>query len=233
MLKIISEIGINHNGNFNWINELVRQSSVGGADYVKIQLYTSKLVWGDDSRKKFEFTFDQVKRIKEFCDFHQIRFLATVNDYEKLEWCEKLNLMEYKISSFILSKDLEFVKQVVDTGKTVYISLGMWKEDYMPFEKENIKYLYCISKYPTYWDEMKDFPEIFDGKPFYGYSDHTHGLGACLLAISRGAQIIEKHFTLNKAAKGNDHIGSMDLIELKILNSSGRELSNSRRKIIG
>ena len=212
---------------FKWINEMIRQSKIGGADYAKIQLYTSQLIWGDDSRKGNEFTFEQVCRIKDLCQTHQICFLATVNDAEKLEWCEKLGQQEYKVSSLILKRNLEFVREVVQTGKIVYIPLGMWEKEELPFDDENVRYLYCVSKYPTYWDEMKNFPKSFDGKLYYGYSDHTHGLGACFLAISRGAQIVEKHFTLNKAAEGSDHIGSMNFEELKILSAYGRELSNA------
>lgn len=230
-MKIISELGINHNANFHWINEMIRQSKIGGADYVKIQLYTSKLIWGDDSRKKYEFTFDQVRCIKDLCHTHQIRFLATVNDSEKLEWCEQLGQEEYKVSSLILKKNLEFVREVVKTGKIVYIPLGMWEKKELPFDNKNVRYLYCMSKYPTYWDEIKNFPKLFDGDPYYGYSDHSYGLGACLLAISHGAQIVEKHFTLNKAAEGNDHIGSMNLEELKILSTYGREISNVYKAI--
>ena len=55
-MKIISEIGINHNGDFRKIEELIRQSAIGGADYAKFQLYDSKRVFGDESRKRNEFT---------------------------------------------------------------------------------------------------------------------------------------------------------------------------------
>ena len=71
-MKIISEIGINHNGDFRKIEELIRQSAIGGADYAKFQLYDSVRVFGDESRKKNEFTFDQVKMIKSICEAHNI-----------------------------------------------------------------------------------------------------------------------------------------------------------------
>lgn len=234
MVKIISEIGINYDGNFDLINEMIRQSKLGGADYAKFQLYSSRLIWGDDSRKQNEFTFEQVQKIKELCHVNGIQFLATVNDIEKLEWCEKLEQEEYKVSSLILKRDLDFVRKVVDTGKLVYIPLGMWEDKKLPFQESNVRYMYCVSKYPTYWDQLTNFPQEFDGRPFYGYSDHTYGISAVLLAISRGAQIVEKHFTLNKAAVGvKDHIGSMNLEELKILGTYGRELSQMRQAVYG
>ena len=62
-LKIISEIGINHNGDFRLIEELIRQSAEGGADFAKFQLYDSVRVFGDKSREKNEFSYDQVETI--------------------------------------------------------------------------------------------------------------------------------------------------------------------------
>ena len=232
MFNIISEIGINYDGNFDLINEMIRQSKMGGADYAKIQLYTSKLIWGDDSRKKNELNFEQVKKIKELCEILDIQFLTTVNDLEKLEWCEKLDQKVYKVSSYILKNDKNFVQEVINTGKLVYVPLGMWDSKNMPFNEKNVRYMYCVSNYPTYWDQLTNFPNKFDGKPFYGFSDHSYGISACLLAISRGAQIIEKHFTLNKASSGaRDHIGSMNLDELKILSTYGRELHMLKQTI--
>ena len=79
-MKIISEIGINHNGDFRLIEELIRQSALGGADYAKFQLYDSKRVFGDDSRKRNEFTYRQVSQIKEICEAYGIGFFASVFD---------------------------------------------------------------------------------------------------------------------------------------------------------
>ena len=73
-IKIISEIGINHNGDFRKIEELIRQSKIGGADYAKFQLYNSVRVFGDESRKQNEFTFKQVRQIKDICDNYGITF---------------------------------------------------------------------------------------------------------------------------------------------------------------
>ena len=98
-MKIISEIGINHNGDFRKMEELIRQSSIGGADYAKFQLYNSVRVFGDESRKKNEFTFNQVKTLKEICDYYNIEFFASVFDEEKLEWCKDIGVNLYKIAS--------------------------------------------------------------------------------------------------------------------------------------
>jgi len=230
-LVIISEIGINHNGNFKYIEEMIRQSAFAHADIAKFQLYTSKLVFGDDSRKKYEFTFEQVKIIKSLCDSYGIQFLASVFDEEKLDWCEKLNVVSYKIASRTLLTNPTLCEKVIKTGKPVLASLGMWPDTSdPPYHDPNISYLRCISQYPTSIRDIKQFKfgesSIFGGWRFrvVGLSDHSYGVSSCLYAIANGAKVIEKHFTLDKSMEGNDHIGSMNQDELIILTTYGREI---------
>ncbi len=220
-MKIISEIGINHNGDFRKMEELIRQSSIGGADYAKFQLYNSVRVFGDESRKKNEFTFDQVKTLKEICDYYNIEFFASVFDEEKLEWCEDIGVNLYKIASRTVVKEKRLCKDIIKTNKPVYISLGFWEENSLPFRGSNIKYLNCISKYPTSYSHLEKFS--YDDK-IVGLSDHSYGIAYALHNISLGAKVIEKHFTLNRSDIGNDHIGSMDLNELKLLREYGNQL---------
>ena len=225
-IKIISEIGINHNGDFRKIEELIRQSQIGGAYYAKFQLYNSVRVFGDESRKQNEFTFKQVRQIKDICDNYGITFFASVFDEEKLEWCEKLNVSLYKIASRTVVKEPRLCEQIIATKKPVYISLGFWEEESLPFEGDNIKYLNCISKYPTSVLDFKRFE--YDDK-IVGLSDHSYGISYALYNIADGAKVIEKHFTLNKGMNGNDHIGSMTLEELKLLKEYGNQIESIDR----
>jgi N,N'-diacetyllegionaminate synthase len=227
-MKIISEIGINHNGDFRRIEELIRQSALGGADFAKFQLYSSQRVFGDDSRKKNEFSFEQVAKIKQICDYYGIEFFASVFDEEKIEWCEELGVERYKIASRTVVAEPELCKKVIALGKTTYISLGFWSERELPFVEDNIQYFNCISKYPTSCLDVKDFS--YD-KNIIGLSDHSYGISYALFNISKGASFIEKHFTLDKSMDGNDHIGSMNLSELKLLRKVGNELFNIKRAI--
>jgi len=222
-MKIISEIGINHNGDFRKIEELIRQSAIGGADYAKFQLYDSMRVFGDDSRKKNEFTFQQVRQIKDMCDVHGIEFFASVFDEEKIDWCEALDVNLYKIASRTVVKEPELCEKIIDTGKLVYVSLGMWENHWLPFGRKNVKYFNCISKYPTSFLDLEKFHFDVD---VVGLSDHSYGPAYALYNIAHGAQVVEKHFTLNKGMKGNDHIGSMDLAELKTIKEYGQQFNN-------
>ena len=172
-ITIISEIGINHNGDFRKIEELIRQSKTGGADYAKFQLYDSIRVFGAESRKQNEFTFQQVERVKKICDHYQIEFFASVFDEEKLDWCEKLDVNLYKIASRTVVKEPDLCRQIIATNKPVYISLGFWEEPGLPFEAKNIKYLNCISKYPT---SILDFKNFHFVNIYYIYKDKLNSI---------------------------------------------------------
>jgi sialic acid synthase SpsE len=229
-LNIISEIGINHNGDFRRIEELIRQSKAGGADYAKFQVYNSKTVFGDDSRAHNEFSQKELSIVAEMCDVYGIEFMTSVFDIERFRWCEQLNMKTYKIASRTVARyglnkaDTHLIDEIIATGKPLIASLGMMTHPDMvlPFQDEdNVTLLNCISKYPTMYSDYKNFK--YDNK-VTGYSDHACGIGYALYNISKGARIIEKHFTLNKGMDGNDHIGSMNLEELKILREYGDQL---------
>jgi sialic acid synthase SpsE len=223
MLKIISEIGINHNAEFRLIEELIRQSAAGGADFAKFQLYSSIRVFGDESRAKNEFTYEQVKTIKEICDAYEIEFFASVFDEEKLDWCLNLGVNYLKIASRTTSKEPDLCRKIIEKKLMTFISLGFWDNFDLPYKDDNVFYFNCISKYPTSILDLKKSNYRKYDKSVIGLSDHSYGIANCLHHISLGAEYIEKHFTLNKGMPGNDHIGSMNIDELKLL----RELGDS------
>jgi len=222
--KIISEIGINHNGDFRLIEELIRQSAVGGADFAKFQLYDSVRVFGDDSRARNEFTYEQVSNILSICNAYEIEFFASVFDEEKLEWCLDLDVNFFKIASRTVTKEPELCRQIIKTGLPTFASLGFWEGDDLPFDKPNVLYLNCVSRYPTSINDQPDAIHRKYGYPVVGLSDHSYGIANCLQHIAHGALYVEKHFTLDKSMPGNDHIGSMNLEELKQLRDVGDQI---------
>lgn len=222
--KIISEIGINHNGDFRLIEELIRQSAEGGADFAKFQLYDSVRVFGDDSRAKNEFTYSQVENIAAICEAYDIEFFASVFDEEKLSWCLDLNVSFFKIASRTVVKEPELCLDIIKKGLPTFTSLGMWGDKALPFDNANVLYFNCVSKYPTSILDQKSAQHRKYMYPVVGVSDHSYGIGNCLHHISRGALYVEKHFSLDKSMKGNDHIGSMNLEELKKLREVGDQL---------
>ena len=129
-------------------------------------------------------------------------------------------LREENPDTFVLELQnaLPGASQIIETGKTVFISLGMYdyKKKGIPFKNKNIVYFYCVSKYPTKLEELS-MPNFENNKIFKGFSDHTIGIGACIYAVAKGATYLEKHFSNNKSL-GIDtqmaHVCSMDQNDL-------------------
>lgn len=203
--QFIAEIGMNHNGNFGLFFELIKQASLAGADFAKFQLG-----WRSKPGEINELKESDVTNILKCCDYHNIEPLFSVFDRPSFELLESLELKAYKIASRTVNEQPQLVWDVVKTGKRVFVSLGM-TDDKMPFgNHENISYLWCQASYPVLPWELKNFPEKFCKAGVIGLSDHTVGIELPLIAITRGAKIIEKHFTLDKSdTKIRDHALSL------------------------
>ena len=218
-VKIISEIHPQFMGSKSEIKRMIIQSKLSGADFVKIQLYSSDKLFGNNNREYLEINFNELKDLKKFSDDLDIKIFASIFDEEKIEWCEKLDFELYKIASRTV-EDKRLCKKIISTNKKIIISLGMYNYEKkgVPFKDKNIEYLYCISNYPTDYKKIK-MPN-FDKSFFSGFSDHTVGIGACIFAVSRGAEYIEKHFSNNNSMNVDTqmaHICSMDSKELSLL----------------
>ena len=203
----VAEIGLNHDGNFNIAYELIRQAKLSGADIAKFQFG-----WRDTS----------------WCEFVGVEFMASIITESALELAHHIKQKRYKIASRTVVDNPELCEKIISEDKEVFCSLGFWNEKEFPFGPPNRKlhYIFCKSSYPTYPGDLKEFPKKFEENDFFGYSDHCLGISACLLAISRGAQFIEKHFTLNKSSQViRDHVLSSTPDEFKILTSLGSELN--------
>lgn len=239
MVFIIAEIGINHNGNMNLAHELIRQAAMCGADAAKFQAYSVDALFGPNGEdpnpeihagvKPLEFNKEQFAQIKEWCDEEKIEFMCSVFDDERFEWMEDLGVQRHKIASRVSKLNRPLAEKMIATGKECFMSLGfgskMFNED-NPVVRSNVGYLYCVSEYPTEYSSL-DMPTQFSKDVFYGFSDHTLGIGASLVAIGRGAKVIEKHFTLNKAAEGFDHICSITPDELADLVKYAKEMEKA------
>lgn len=191
----IAEIGMNHNGNFGLLHELIKQASLSGANIAKFQLG-----WRDKPNEINKIDDETIELIIKICNYYEIEpMFSIIKDYA-YEKIKKYNLKKYKIASRTVIENPDLVKKILAEGKETFVSLGMWKNKIKPFlEFSNIKYLWCKSLYPTAIWDLKGFPEKFNFNTYHGISDHTVGYEVSLLAISRGAQIVEKHFTLDKS----------------------------------
>ena len=227
-VTIISEIHPQHYGSTSEIKRMIIQSKIGGADIVKLQLYDSKKLWGDNKRTYLDISKDELFEINDYCKFQGIELSASIFDIKRVDWCSELNFQTYKIASRSVV-DEELCEKMLSLNKKTIISLGMYdyEKNGQPFkENPNIFYLYCVAKYPTPLTDIR-MPD-FDKSFFSGYSDHSIGVSACLYAVSKGAKILEKHFSNSKAMNvetQQGHTGSMNMNDLLQI----RELSDNLR----
>ncbi|AMD18130.1 acetylneuraminic acid synthetase [Methanobrevibacter sp. YE315] len=174
--------------------------------------------------KKFDkFGVEEYRQLAQYCNEVGITFLSTPFDFESVDYLDEF-LDVYKISSSDLT-NIPFIKYIAGKNKPIMISTGAStlkeiKNAVAAIEEVSevdIAIMHCVLSYPTSFEDanllmIKDLAEHF---PDYeiGYSDHTkpdENMMVLTTAYNYGANIIEKHFTLDKTLKGNDHYHAMD-----------------------
>lgn len=217
-ILFVAEIGMNADGNFDLNYELIRQAKWAGANIAKFQVG-----WRGGKDEINFMDEERLRTLKKWCAQFEIEFVASIITSEAFEMVKKVGMNRYKIASRTVIDNPNLCRAIIEDGKETFISLGMYDKEEFPFQSKNVKYLYCKSKYPTRYEDLRDFPLHFDR--YYGYSDHLMGIEGCLLAISRGAKLIEKHFTLNKTSRViRDHTLSATPEEFRQLTTLGTDL---------
>jgi N,N'-diacetyllegionaminate synthase len=241
---IIAEIGNNHEGNFGLAKEMIHLAKDSGVDAVKFQTFiTEQYVGkGDEARFKrlesFELSQDQFSELSETAKNLGMAFISTPFDIESAKFLSTI-VDALKISS----GDNNFypmIEVVSRLGKPILLSTGMaFVEDVLlccdlikRFSSGNsddiqLAILHCISAYPVEKPDanlraittlISEFNEVV------GYSDHTIGPDAAVVAVALGARIIEKHFTIDKHFSDfRDHQLSADPDEMRETVSRIRE----------
>jgi sialic acid synthase SpsE len=231
MIDLCAEIGINFLGSEELCEALILEAKLSGATLVKFQLYDPEKVFENDAidfnqknilineAKKTQISKGLFDKILKWCKEYQIEPFFSVFDEERFQWCEDVKIKRYKLASRSLRDTPEFCEKVIQTSKPIYASCGLIDFKQMNnFDYFNVHFLYCISKYPALFVDYKDQPKNYASSKFYGLSDHTGSINISIVAISRGAQFIEHHFTLSKKIHGSDHLSSIlpnDLKKLK------------------
>jgi sialic acid synthase SpsE len=216
---IISELCGQWGGSVRRAEQMILQSKMAGANAVKVQLWDTYRMPGND-RHLWEYltmTKEQFLRLKDFSDGLNIDFFVSAFHRDRFQWIRETDIKINKIASSMLEWDLDFCQDMVGDGMLTYCSLGKWDKDVYPFDDENVKYFHCVSKYPHSLEEaIRLMPSEFDDR-LVGYSDHVVGIEACKEAVRRGATVIEKHFTTDKGLQSKTegaHVCSMTIGEL-------------------
>ncbi|MEM9823292.1 MAG: N-acetylneuraminate synthase [Bacteroidota bacterium] len=243
---IIAEAGVNHNGQLDLALELVRQAKAIGVDCVKFQTFKAEAVVTLEAPKanyqlkvtdQQESQFEMLKKLElQLEDYHQIialckeldiQFLSTPYNFDDADFLNQLGVAAFKIASGQLV-ELAFLDYVARFQKPMIISSGMatLAEVYEGVQtirqagNHQIVLLQCTTNYPSAIEDANIRAMVSMQQSLniiVGYSDHVANNYACYAAVSLGAKLIEKHFTLDKNMEGPDHSSSLNPTEFKAL----------------
>ena len=251
---IIAEIGNNHEGSFGVACKLINEAKKAGADAVKFQTFKTEYYVNQNDKKRFkklkefELSYEDFAKLSVVAKKNNLKFISTPFDIKSAIFLN--NIVDFfKISSGD-NNYFDLIKVVLGFNKPTFISTGFlnFKEikNLIKFTKKNkfdtskLCLFHCVSDYPVS-DEQANLLSIKFLKDKLsleiGYSDHTIGIEAPILAISLGAKIIEKHFTLsNNFSNFRDHKLSLNPADMKIMVKKIRKVQvqlGKYEKVIG
>ncbi len=248
---IIAEVGLNHNGDFEIAQESILRAAEAGCDAVKFQNFKTEDFIQDRSQlftyqsqgqevtepfydlcKRNEFKREWLGPLKKLCDNNQVEFLSTPTSSEGIDDLRAAGCRHVKNGSDYLTHT-PLLTAMAKSGMTVILSTGMADQadieaaisalgDASP---ERTILLHCTSSYPTPPEAVNLNKMIELAKKFkvpVGFSDHTEGYHAAVQAVTLGATVIEKHFTLDHNFPGPDHWFSSEPEEMTELVSQMR-----------
>lgn len=235
---VIAEIGHNHQGSLEQCKKMFAVAKEAGADAVKLQkrdnatlftremsesIYDNRNSYGRtyyEHRMALEFGRDEYLELQRYAKELDIIFFSTAFDIPSADFLEDIDIPVYKIASGDLT-NTPLLKHVARFGKPMVVSTGGGTmEDVqraydaiMPINS-NLCILQCTSGYPAEFTELnlrviETFRERFP-ECVIGFSSHDNSISMPLVGYMLGARVVEKHFTLNRAAKGTDHPFSLE-----------------------
>jgi N-acetylneuraminate synthase len=240
---VIAEAGVHHYNSMELARQYTLAARIAGADAIKWQAYTAAklaarwapVYWAEkDGTTQFDvflarsqFSAAQYSELAEYSASIGIDFLCTPFDSEAVRDLNDVGMRAFKIASADLT-NLPLLVDVARCGKPVLLSTGastmaeiQTAVDLLQAESVPYALLHCNLSYPTLLADAnlariqvlaREFPNTV-----VGYSDHTRPQDseiACPLSVALGACILEKHFTLNKLLRGDDHDHAVDAAQL-------------------
>lgn len=228
---VIAEIGNNHNGNIDTAKRLVDEAIIAGANCVKFQLRDMDSLYRNNGKsddasadlgaqytldllERFQLNRDEMAAIFDYSQQQGALPLCTPFDIVSLEFLKEYGMAAYKLASADLTNH-DLLLAMVDSGVPLLCSTGMSRENEIIDATDLLKrrgaqfvLLHCNSTYPAPFKDinlryLSRLQQI--GTCHVGYSGHERGYSIAVAAVSMGAKVIEKHFTLDRNQEGNDH----------------------------
>lgn len=241
---IIAEAGVNHNGRLDLALRLCDAAKEAGVDAVKFQTWKTENIVTASARqaayqtentgkaesqyamlKRLELSYEHFSQIQAYCKQIGIDFLSTPDEEESLDFLMSLSLPFIKIGSgevtnipYLRTIGSKHMPVILSTGMSTLAQVATAYDTLLQAGAPSVALLHCTTNYPCPYEEvnlraMVTLKEAF--KCQVGYSDHTMGTEIPVAAVAMGAEIIEKHFTLDRTMDGPDHKASLEPAELK------------------
>ncbi len=236
---IIAEAGVNHNGSLETARQMIEIAKETGCDAIKFQSFTAKNLLSNavpqdvfQMLASLELSRDDHVMLSEYAEKIGIIFLSTPFDEESADMLEEINVPAFKIPSGELTNH-PLLKHIARKKKPVLLSCGMANMEEITEaveiilrENPQLILLQCTTSYPCSPEDanlmvIQSLHHAFG--LLIGYSDHTIGTTAAVIAVALGARVIEKHFTLSTSLPGPDHKASVEPAQLKELVQKIRE----------
>ncbi len=248
---IVADIGSNHKQDLQLAKESIDAAAEAGADAVKFQsIQLDQLYYNPDKKtsqfvKQLEFPEEWHGLLNEYCRERNILFFSSPTYMRAVDCMEEANIPLYKLASAQIGTFPQIIEKVAKLGKPTIFSTGISSYEeiiqavriFEAHRNDQYMILHCNSIYPTPPDKvnmslMNTYKEMF--QCITGYSDHTIGTHIALLAVSMGASIIEKHFTLHRNLGTPDcNDFASDPEEMRLLVKQIREVEIARSKNCG
>lgn len=236
---IIAEAGVNHNGKLDLALKLCDAAKESGADVVKFQTWKTELLLTGcvsqasyqkrntgreesqyDMLKRLELSFQLFETIRKYCDEIGIRFASTADDPESLDFLLTQNMPFLKVGSGDIG-NVSFLRKIGEKGMPVILSTGMSTTEDVQLSVDalteagcnDLTLLHCTTSYPCSYGDVNLRAMLTLKEHFHfpvGYSDHTIGAEVAVAAVALGANVIEKHLTLDRTMEGPDHAASTE-----------------------
>jgi len=227
---LVAEIGVNWNGNFELLKNMLINAKNAGFDSVKFQSFNEKII-GEHTRKKdllaSSVTEKNVNIINDLTTNVGIDWFSTPMYSEAIDfllpYVKRFKIRELDGRLLLENKITPLIQKIIDTKKEVLISVNTLPHTSEFNKNKQIKWLYCVPKYPCDFNDI-DFKNI---KKFNGYSNHCNDYNAILETVKMGAEIIEIHVTQDKKGNYIDNSVSFDFDECKNIINKIKEIKNN------
>ena len=217
-MQIIAEIGVNWDGDFELLEEMMQQAKLAGCDLVKFQAFTKEMIKDHPESERLEkssISKENVQRIDKLSNQIGIEWFCTPMYSEAVDflnpYVKRFKIREVDARPLLENQTTELFEKLLKTGKEIIISSEKSPRNCKYFGLKNLKWLYCVPKYPCNVTDF-DFTKIND---FDGFSNHSNEMIVPIISAVLGGKIIEVHVTIDKRKKFFDNNVSFNFLELK------------------